>query len=179
MAKAINTKKADLTEAAGGNIGQIREIIFGEQIKDYEKRFKALEKSITKAAGDLGKRLEEQVAGIEASLDKQATLLRADLDQRSEQSSADLAATESRLDQALKKLNAGLKELDDFASKEKAKLTENIESQMTELRALLETVAEETRTKSTQQVAALRQDSVDRKALGELLHHLADQLGGN
>jgi len=178
MVKVVNTKKADLAEAAGGNIGQIREIIFGEQIRDYEQRFKALEKSITKAVGDLGKRLEKQVTGIEASLNKQAGSLQADLGKRSEKSAADLAAAESRLDKALQKLDAGLGELDDFASQETQKLSASIDSQMTELRALLDTVAEEGRIKSEQQVEMLRQDSVDRKALGALLHRLADELGG-
>jgi len=178
MVKAIETKKTDLDEAAGGNIGQIREIIFGQQIRDYEKRFKALEQRITKAAEELSKRLEERVAHMESSLDKQSKLLRKDLGAQSASGAEALQATESRIDQALAKVNAGLGELDEFATKETHKLSSNLESQVTELRALLDSVADEARNQTEQQAEALRQDSVNRKSLGELLHRLADEIGG-
>ena len=178
MVKAAATKKTDLDEATGGNIGQIREIIFGEQIRDYEKRFKALEKRITKAADELTKRLEERVSDMENSLERQAELLRKDLRAESDSGSAALQAAEKRIDQALAKVNATLGELDEFATKETHNLGNQLESQVTELRALLDSVADEARSQTEQQAQALRQDSVDRKALGELLHRLADEIGG-
>ncbi len=178
MVKAAKTQQSDLGEAAGGNIGQIREIIFGEQIRDYEKRFKALETRITKAAEEQSKRLEERVADMERSLETQAKSLRKDLGTQSDSGAAALQATESRIDKALAKISESLGELDEFATQETNKLGSSLESQVTELRALLDTVADEARSRTEQQAEALRQDSVDRKALGELLHRLADEIGG-
>ena len=49
----------------GGNIDQIRDIIFGAQMRDYDRRFAQLEERLLKDSADLREELRQRYASLE------------------------------------------------------------------------------------------------------------------
>ena len=61
-------KKQDSTvseEALGGNVDQIRQILFGGQMRDYEKRFVEMEKHLTKSIEQLANSVEKRIVRLD------------------------------------------------------------------------------------------------------------------
>ena len=171
-------KTADGAAPTPGNIDQIREIIFGSQIRDYDKRFVELENQIARAAGELGKQLEARARSLENSLARQDKSLRKELTDSSKQGASGLAATEGRLKKALDGLQAGLAELDEWADRETQDLRKELGDQGTELRALVDTVESELREHTDKRLRELDQSAVHRQDMAALLRKLADKLDG-
>ena len=59
--------------AEGANVDKIRDILFGSQMRDYEKRFARLEDNVTKAVEhlreDLAKRLDTLSGFVQQEVD--------------------------------------------------------------------------------------------------------------
>jgi len=62
------------TEAAE-EVGRIRDILFGQQMRDYQQRFDALRRDLERAQGELN-RLREQLAEQDADQEKKLASLR-------------------------------------------------------------------------------------------------------
>jgi len=65
-----NSKKQAAPRASkgldGGSVGQIRDILFGEQMSDYEERFNELEASLEKRFEQLKSTLDESVSELKS-----------------------------------------------------------------------------------------------------------------
>jgi len=55
----------DQTETAPGNIDQIRDIIFGAQMRDYDRRFAQLEERLLKDSADLRDEMRNRYTALE------------------------------------------------------------------------------------------------------------------
>jgi hypothetical protein len=139
--KPVSDKKnpAADTNGAERNVDQIRDILFGGQMRDYERRFQELNERLEadfdtlrqdqeRRFAQLDKRLDEQLEKLGRALrqevsdrtaatdDIESRLLQGARAQRSELASAvdtlnhDLSAAEDRLRAALNELDAALKE---------------------------------------------------------------------
>ena len=169
-------KKIEAVAPAAGNIDQIREIIFGTQIRDYERRFADLESRITKAAGDLGKRLEDRVRAIEVAMTARDKALRKELSDSSKKGASGLAQAETKFQKSVDGLQASLAELDEFTETELQALRKDIDAETADLRALLDTADGELRAYAEERVNELDARSVHRKDLAKLLRKMADTL---
>jgi len=144
MEKTVNEKKPAAPDLNGAdrNVDQIRDILFGGQMRDYERRFQELNERLAadfeglrqdqeRRFAQLDKRLDEQIDKLGRALRQEATdraaatdelesrLLQSARAQRSELAAAvdtlnhDLSAGEERVRSALAELDAALK--DQFA----------------------------------------------------------------
>lgn len=68
--KPVSEKPA--TRAAEGNVDQIRDILFGGQMRDYERRFEELEERLKRDAERMRADMSKRFDGIEAMLKDQA-----------------------------------------------------------------------------------------------------------
>ena len=55
------------TDGLEGNVDQIRQILFGGQMRDYEKRFAAMEKHLTKSIEQLARSVEKRIDRLDDS----------------------------------------------------------------------------------------------------------------
>ena len=73
-----------------GNVDQIRQILFGGQMRDYEKRFVAMEKHLTKSIEQLARSVEKRVDRLDGfakrELDKLSEQIKAERKGRTEES---------------------------------------------------------------------------------------------
>ncbi len=172
-----NNKSAAMMDAGGeGNVDKIRDILFGSQMKDYERKFLRLEerlvKEVTRSKDDLTKRIDT----LESYLKKE------------------MESINDRLKQEKTQRTDAVKELDT----EQKKTSKLLEDKLTMLDEQLGTISRELRLQildqskaltdditSKQQEAAdaldrtageLREEKVDRTSLSELLTEMAIRL---
>lgn len=134
------TKKTDSNnpETAADNVDQIREIIFGGYIRDYESRFVALEKKLNDAQEKLRADFDARLKALEADLGSEARSrqdadesLDALLQNQGNGLGQDLEAAEKRLDQRVANLHqtleAASKSITDLLNKETSALKNELE----------------------------------------------------
>jgi hypothetical protein len=166
---------AQVTEA-GANIDNIRDILFGAQMRQYDRRFQRLEELLTKECADIREDLKRRLEAIAADTRTELGALRerlaaeseergsaaADLGQRITDLSADLRSRTARLEESF---GQGLKELRQGLAEQGRSLGDDIRGRNEALSARLGSGLE-----------GLRLDKVDRAELGALLNEVAVRL---
>ena len=153
MSKAPLENGAPLTPvsdgASGSNIDQLRDIIFGGQMREYEKRFARMEERLAKEVADLREEVRQRCATLER-------YARDELQSATERitASSELASKQHR------ELRAQLLE-------QTQTLTDDTQRRAAELRAVMD-----------RDTAQLRDEKADRTALSDLLLELALRLRG-
>lgn len=102
-AKEQDTKpveEAAQPAAADRNVDQIRDILFGGQMRDYERRFTELSERLDQEAQRLRHDTETRVAALEKRLDEQFDRLQKALRQEIQDRGQSLDDLESRVQQA-------------------------------------------------------------------------------
>ncbi len=119
------TKKNEHNEDNNtGSVDQIRDILFGEQIKIIEKRFVKLEENINKTISNLADNVEKGNLKLQANMDKSHEHLHNNIADLSHQQSEDLKNLESTLSNKIietesdliNQIQSGLQKLDHKAS---------------------------------------------------------------
>jgi hypothetical protein len=174
-AKEKVNSKAD-GQGAGANIEQIRDIIFGTQMREYNQRFAELEERLINESVALREDLNKRLTALEQYVKKELDSLGGNL--RGEQQSR--AA-------AVKELAAGQVELSKSTDKRFAEATTAGEKSQREMRAQLleqtKALRDEVQKKTGDLATTLRKETgdlrdvkADRSALAALLTDMAARL---
>lgn len=166
------------TQGADNNVDKIRDILFGGQMKDYERRFVKLEEKLTQEANRLAQDMEARID----SLDK---FMRRELERRTEQLQQE---RKERID-ALKSLDAELQKVNDNLVERLEQLDRNTQAEISETRqefhdevAILQTRLREQHDALQKELEneseSLRQDKVSRDSLANLFSEVALRLNG-
>jgi len=170
----MSTKQetSDQLDPSGGNVEQIREILFGGHIRAFDERFDLVEARLAKESATLQKSLEKKVADLERMLN----------DFR-EESSDQLGAETSNRDLALNKLELALASARMDAENQLAQLQDNFNAEIKAVRAELNSAQKEltaalARMEKAQDKRSdrLDHDKVDRKDLSNFLTDMAQKI---
>ena len=162
---------------SGQNVDRIRDIIFGPQMRDYERRFKQIEKDIQRTLRNYQDRMDRSERQGSERMQKVA--------QRTEE--AGLAANEvaSRLEDLRKATEldqSRLLKADDTLKAEFAKhlnrTFEEFNKHLEEMRDEFRSTLEEMRSEHIQSVEELYSEKVSRGEVGEILIELGLRLKG-
>jgi uncharacterized phage infection (PIP) family protein YhgE len=164
----INAEEAD--------VGRIRDIIFGNQMRDYERRF-----------GDLFSQLEAETnrikTDVERRLDKFEAFIRTEFEQLNSGISKERTDRVESVEQVERSIvsnqkSAGdkLSRLDEQFTKSSAEIRKLMHDQITELSLLASKLHEESGSRLKSESERLRQDKVGRADLAELLNEVALRL---
>ncbi len=162
--------------AEGGNIDKIRDILFGGQMRDYERRFARLEDRLVKEAADLRTDTRRRFETLEAFIKQELEALgeRLQSEQRTrDEAVQDVSRTLKETQQALERKLAqfdeqsarGQRDLRQQLLEQSKSLSEEIRQKHDELRAIIE-----------REVATLGSDKTDRAALAALFGEVALRL---
>jgi len=160
----------------GGNIDKIREILFGVQMRDYEKRFSRLEERLLKESADLRDDTKRRFEALETFINKEFESL-----------AERLKAEHGEREESLQELSRDLKDTGRAIEKKIAQLDEQTTRNQRDLRQQIldqsKSLNEEIRQKYEQLSAALereamelRTDKTDRSALAALFTEVAMRL---
>jgi hypothetical protein len=166
-------------QAESGNIDKIREIIFGGQMRDYEKRFKLLETRLIQESVDLRedirKRLEILEVYVKRELDALSDRLQAEQRSREESAQGTLRA----LNDASQALEAKHVHLEDNHARAQRDLREQILDQSKTLRDEIRQKHEDMSSALGREVAGLTDQKASRSDLASLFGELAMRLNGD
>jgi hypothetical protein len=174
------SKKATADPAAdaagGGNLEKIRDILFGAQVHDFEKRFARLEEKLLKetadARADTKKRFEALESFIRKEVESLADRLKSEQGDRAES----MKEVGRELRETAKALEKRLAAQDEQATKSQRELRQQILDQSKSLTDEIRNRNRETTTTLSRELTELRAQKTDRAALAGFLTDVAVRL---
>jgi hypothetical protein len=170
------THSPDPSDAGAGNIDKIRDILFGNQMRDYEQRFSRLEEALRKESAELRDSTRRHLEALETFVHKELSSLQgrviAERDERSENHArltSDLAAASASF----------MKRFGDMENQEasaKSEIRSNILQQSKELHDAIRQKAEDMTSLLERRFAELHHAKTDRAALSSLFSEVALRL---
>ena len=163
----------------GANVDKIRDILFGSQMRDYEKRFTRLEENVTKAIDtmrdDMTKRLETLSGFVQQEVESLSQRLKSEKSERAE-GAKDLSREQKEAAKALeKKLSQLDEQLSDGQAELRAKMLEHSKAISSEI----EKLRREAAAALDREVQVLRHDKTDRASLADLFSEFSLRLKNN
>jgi uncharacterized FlaG/YvyC family protein len=162
--------------AETGSIDQIRDIIFGSQMKAYERRFQRLEERSQQRFDELhaevGKRLEAIEAFFRREIDGQSEQLKSERSARSEA----VQTLSNEIDKALRALSASIEAQAQKQAHEAADLRQQLMDFSKSLSEEIRQKHDESARRLDQEVRELDGGKVARTALSEILLDMAVRL---
>lgn len=160
----------------GGNIDKIRDILFGGQMRDYERRFARLEERLGKEVADLRDDTRRRFDALETFIKQELEALGERL--QTEQRTRDEAVQD--VSRALKDTGQGLErklaQFDEQTTRTQRELRQQILDQSKSLSDEMRQKRDELTALIEREVAALGNDKTDRAALAALFSEVALRL---
>ena len=164
---------------ADRNVDQIRDILFGGQMRDYERRFlemgQRLEAEMARLRDSQDKRLAQIDKRVDEQFDKLSRQLRQEVTDRA-QAVDDL---ESRVQQAARTARSEINNAFDGLGGELKSVDERLREALAELSSVLDERASEAASSLVHTSTELRAEKVGREDLSALLTELALRLKGD
>src|SRR5579863_7548115 len=152
----------------GANVDKIRDILFGSQMRDYDKRFGRLEDRLIKDAESLREEMKKRFETLEAFVQKELESLGARLKTEKAERSESVKEIGVQMRETSKAFDKRLGSLDDQLTGDTAELRARILEQSKALTSEIAEKARDAKRLLDQEVAALRVDKADREGLGDL-----------
>jgi hypothetical protein len=171
---SLDAAGSTLTEAS--NIDKIREILFGVQMRDYEKRFSRLEERLLKESSDLRDDTRKRFEALESFVKSEFEALSERLvaEQRNRDESVQNLSRE--LQDTGRRLEGKLGQLDEQTSRAQRELRQQILDQSKNLSDEIRQKADELSALLDRQVSELGNAKTDRAALAGLFSEVALRL---
>jgi hypothetical protein len=165
--------------SGGGNIDKIRDILFGIQMRDYEKRFVRLEERLLKESNDLRAESKQRFDSLELYIKHELEAL-----------GERVIAEQNTRSDSLEQLSQGVKDTFRAVDKKTAQMDEQSAKSQRELRQQMldqsKSLGDDMRLKYSELLAALereatelRTDKADRSALAALFTEVAMRLNND
>lgn len=172
-------KKPAADGAAERNVDQIRDILFGGQMRDYERRFhelhQKLEADLTRMREAQDKRLMQIEKRVDDQFDKLNKLMRQEIDDRN----GAVADLESRVQQAARTARAEINKAVDGVSGEVAQSDDRLRAALADLQQTFSARAGEAEVALSRSNSQLRAEKVGREDLAALLAEFSLRLQGD
>lgn len=165
--------KAAKEEPDIGSVDKIRDIIFGNQMRDYEKRFSRLEERLMGEIKDLRVETGKRLDSIEQFIKKEIESLSERLDAEQKQRAEKDEALSKDLKENIGSVSKTIERLDEKQIKDSRDLRQQLLDQSKNLSNQILDKHKESSHALDQNVQELREDKVDRSALSELLMEMA------
>jgi DNA mismatch repair ATPase MutS len=160
----------------GANVDKIRDILFGSNMREYEKRFARLEERLTKSSDalrdDLKKRFDTLESYVREEMDSNNQRLKAEKNERNEGMKE---LTRETRDSA-KSFEKKLSQLEEQLSSAQTDLRTRILDQSKSLSNQIQKVKDEIEAALEQEAETLRNDKTDRAQLADLFAELSLRL---
>ena len=166
---------------AGGtaSLDKVREILFGSQARDYDKRFARLEDRFVKESNDLKDEVRRRFDSLEIYIKKElesiGDRLRTEQGERRESDSAILREVKERSEAFVRKTE----QLDEMINRAQRDLREQLLEQAKQLSDDMRQKHERVLQSLAQESSELRSEKTDRSALAAMFTEIALRLNGD
>jgi hypothetical protein len=181
MAKADEKNKSKAPPAAAemadtGSVDKIRDILFGNQMRDFDRRFSQMEDRMVKATLDLRDETQKRMEAMELFFKKELESLK----HRIKSESEERTDGDSHLNDELKTASSALKktiaQVEEQLSESATELRQQILEQSKSLTAEIQSKSEQASKSLHSSTSALDEAKIDRSALAEYFIEMAMHL---
>ncbi len=159
-----------------GNLEKIRDILFGSQMRDYDRRFQRIDERIQKETADLRDETRRRFDSLEGYLKQELAALGDRLKAETQQRVEHHEELTRELRDSARNINQRIGQLDEQTSAAARELRERILAQSNELSDEIRRKTEELTAALARESRELRFDKADRSALSNLFTELALRL---
>jgi hypothetical protein len=161
------------SEQEAESVDKIRDILFGHQMRDYEKRFVRLEERLLGEIKELREATVKQLESVEGFIKKEIELLNDQL--KSEQAhNIEVAKSLSKdLEKNIRSVSGRIEKQDEKQSKDSQDLRQQLLDQTKNLSEQIRKKHQESATTLQSNVEDLRDEKMDRAALAQMLMEMA------
>ncbi len=174
--KTDKSGAAELEQASGASLEKVRDILFGVQMRDYDKRFARVEERLAKDIADLKDDVKKRLTALESFAKKELESLedriKAEQDSRTEQCKEIAREVKDNAKTFDKKTSA----LEDQLAKSQKDLRQQLLDLNKRLADEIREKAEEILAAMDKEIQELRTEKADRAALASLFTEVAMRL---
>ena len=174
-----DSKKPAADGAGDRNVDQIRDILFGGQMRDYERRFQELNQRLEAELARMREAQDKRLAQIDKRVDDQLEKIGKLLRQEIQDRNHSIDDLESRLQQAARTARGEVAASLDAQAHELAATDERLRDAVADAHKATHTRAGETEASLARLGAELRGEKVGREDLAALLTEFALRLKGD
>ncbi|MEL7451127.1 MAG: hypothetical protein AAFN78_18075 [Pseudomonadota bacterium] len=176
---AVAEKKA---AAPGGeddpNVNKIRDILFGGQMRDYDRRFEELDSRLAADVERLSKDLSSRMDNLESYIARELATLTERLTQEKTERSADREASQEEIRELAKQSTQALSALDEQTASEARSIRAALLQQANEMSDMLREARDALAAETKKQSQSLEDRKVAREELAAMLSEVALRLNG-
>ncbi|HEX7766346.1 MAG TPA: hypothetical protein VF443_06495, partial [Nitrospira sp.] len=162
--------------AQNGNLEKIRDILFGAQVRDHDRRFSALEQNLVKEAAALRAELTKRFDALEAFMQQEVAVLSNRLQHEQQVRVESLQHLVSDLTSLGAVVERKATDLAQQTSHSEHALRQEVLDHVAALKETIRSTQDQFSDSLNRSVADLRHSKTDRTALAELLAELSQKL---
>lgn len=162
--------------AGAGSLDKVREILFGSQAREYDKRLAGLELRIAKEAADLRADLKRRFDSLETYIKGEIESLTGRLKSEQNERQQTIAGLSNELKELLRNADRRTSELDESVSKSNREFRQQLLDQSKALGDEIRQKHDELQAALEREAGTLRDDKTDRAALAAMFTELALRL---
>lgn len=166
------------TAPSSENLDKVREILFGEQIRERDHRLAELESRLTVGIAKLREETQRSVESLRSNLNRETQSLMSRLGTETSEREASDKQIMSLLKEAQKTLEDRVNQVDQRAIKAEGEIRQSMTDQLKLLRQEFDQKQVTLNQALNQSTTEIRDRMVDRSNLAALLNDLANTLGG-
>lgn len=160
------------------NVNKIRDILFGGQMRDYDRRFAELDSRLAADVERLAKDLSTRMDNLESYIARELGAITERLAQEKNERAADREASQEEMRELAKQSSQQLSALDEQASTEVRSLRTALLQQSNEMAEMLREAHEALAAETKKQSQSLEDRKVAREELAAMLSEVALRLNG-
>lgn len=164
--------------APGANMDKVRELLFGTQMRELEKRLTRMEDKLAQEQSDFREDARRRFEALEQLICQELATAAERARSEREEREQSVRATEKALLDALRASERKVALLDEQLAKAQRELRQHQHEQSAGLRDELRAAREQLGRSMSRSVDDLRNDKLDRSTLATLLTEVAARLGG-
>ncbi len=158
------------------NVGKIREILFGGQMRDYQRRFDQLESNINAASEHLRTDLSNRIESLEAFVRRELELLGERLVNERRERAEEREDATAEMQELKRRFEESLSRLDEQTATEARAIRGALQEKSLELIQVIQQSRDEFNSMLTRQANQLEDRKVGREDLAALLSEVALRL---
>lgn len=178
MARKDSEKQnqSDPSDELGGNVDQIRQILFGGQMRDYEKRFVEMEKRLLKSIEQLANNFEKRVDRLDAYSKREVGKLTDQLKAERKTRAEDGTELSNEIDNLGQQVESWFAEVEEQMESESRQLRASLKAQGDELLEEIQDTSKQVSSSLQGETQELAEAKLGREDLAALLSEVALRL---
>lgn len=162
-----------------GNVDKIREILFGGQMRDYDKRFARLEERLLKESTELREDSRKRFEALEMFVNKEFAALASRIQSEQQNREGSVQTVARELQEAIRSLDGKLTQFSNQTTETQHDLRQQLLEQSKNLNEEIRRKYDDVSATLAREFAELNNDKADRSALSSLFTELALRLNND